>query len=90
VTAWRSALDRALRAVSDFGAQALVVPMGLDTFEGDPISGFTLHSEDYPAVGAALASARLPTVFTFEGGYAVAEVGINAVSLLEGFQRHAA
>jgi acetoin utilization deacetylase AcuC-like enzyme len=87
VAAWRSALDQALQAVADFGAQALVVPMGLDTFEGDPISGFTLRGEDYPPVGAALASARLPTVFTFEGGYAVAEVGINAVNLLEGFQR---
>lgn len=90
VSTWRSALDRALQAVSDFGAQALVVPLGLDTFEGDPISGFTLRSEDYPAVGAALASAGLPTVFTFEGGYAVDEVGTNAVNLLEGFQRHAA
>jgi acetoin utilization deacetylase AcuC-like enzyme len=89
VTAWRAQLDQALQAVSDFGAQALVIPMGLDTFEGDPISGFTLRSEDYFAVGAALASARLPTVFTFEGGYAVAEVGTNAVNLLEGFQRAA-
>ena len=87
VAVWRAKLDQALQAVSDFGAQALVVPMGLDTFEGDPISGFTLQTEDYFAVGAALASARLPTVFTFEGGYAVAEVGTNAVNLLEGFQR---
>jgi len=27
----------------------------------------------------------LPTVFVFEGGYAVAEVGVNAVNVLEGF-----
>ena len=87
--AWRAALDTALRAVSDFGADALVVPMGLDTFEGDPISGFTLQTGDYAAVGAALAGAGLPTVFTFEGGYAVDEVGTNAVNLLEGFQRAA-
>jgi acetoin utilization deacetylase AcuC-like enzyme len=87
VRAWRGALDRALQAVADAGASALVVPLGLDTFEGDPISGFTLRSSDYAAVGAALASAGLPTVFTFEGGYAVAEVGINAVNLLEGFEK---
>ncbi len=86
---WRQTLDHALQAVADFGAQALVVPMGLDTFEGDPISGFTLRSADYFAVGEALAGAGLPTVFTFEGGYAVAEVGVNAVNLLEGFQRAA-
>lgn len=89
VQAWRAALDTALRAVGDFGADALVVPLGLDTFEGDPISGFTLKTSDYAAVGAALAGAGLPTVFTFEGGYAVDEVGTNAVNLLEGFQRAA-
>jgi len=75
--------------VAAFKADALVVPMGLDTFVGDPISGFTLQSADYVAVGEALASANLPTVFTFEGGYAVDAVGTNAVNLLEGFQRWA-
>ena len=87
--AWRAALDQGLQAVKDFGAQALVVPMGLDTFEGDPISGFTLKTGDYFAVGQGLASAGLPTVFTFEGGYAVDAVGVNAVNLLEGFERAA-
>jgi len=86
---WRTALAQALHAVTAFGADALVVPMGLDTFEGDPISGFRLRSEDYFTVGAALAGACLPTVFTFEGGYAVADVGLNAVNLLTGFQEQA-
>jgi acetoin utilization deacetylase AcuC-like enzyme len=83
---WRAALMDALAAVQRYQASALVVPMGLDTFEGDPISGFTLQSDDYCAVGAALATAGLPTVFTFEGGYAVDAVGTNAVNLLEGFK----
>jgi acetoin utilization deacetylase AcuC-like enzyme len=83
---WQQALDQALQAVADFGPQAVVVPLGLDTFEGDPISGFSLRSNDYLQVGRALAGLGLPTVFTFEGGYAVAEVGINTVNVLEGFQ----
>lgn len=87
--AWSAALAQALAAVQRFQADALVVPMGLDTFEGDPISGFTLKSADYFAVGEALARAGLPTVFVFEGGYAVEAVGTNAVNLLEGFQRAA-
>jgi acetoin utilization deacetylase AcuC-like enzyme len=28
-------------------------------------------------------------VFTFEGGYAVAEVGVNAVNVLQGFDERA-
>ena len=62
-----------------------MVSLGVDTFEGDPISGFKLKSDDYLRMGEDLARAGLPTVFVFEGGYAVAEVGVNAVNVLEGF-----
>ena len=86
---WRIALKHALRRVLEFRPQALVVSLGLDTFEGDPISGFTLQSADYFAVGKDLAAAGLPTVFVFEGGYAVAQLGVNAVNVLEGFSRRA-
>lgn len=86
-TAWRRALHQGLQAVADFAPAALVVALGLDTFEADPISGFALRSSDYFEVGADLAALRLPTVFTFEGGYAVAELGVNSVNLLEGFLR---
>jgi acetoin utilization deacetylase AcuC-like enzyme len=33
-----------------------------------------------------LAQLGLPTVLTFEGGYAVAEVGVNTVNVLEGLR----
>ena len=83
--AWREALRAGLAAIDAFGAQALVVALGVDTFEGDPISGFRLRSADYLTMGRDIAGARRPTVFVFEGGYAVAEVGINAANVLEGF-----
>jgi len=86
---WRAALGQALQAIARSGAQALVVSLGLDTFEGDPISGFHLRSEDYLRVGADLAAAGLPTVFVFEGGYAVDAVGVNAVNVLDGFAQAA-
>ena len=82
---WFDALEHALSAIQRFGAQALVVSLGLDTFAGDPISGFLLQSADYLRVGERLALAGLPTVLVFEGGYAVAEVGVNAANVLEGF-----
>jgi len=89
-TRWREALARGLQAVGDFGAHALVVSLGVDTFEGDPISSFALQSADYLTVGRDIAGLRLPTLFVFEGGYAVAEVGVNAVNVLEGFERNVA
>ncbi len=82
---WRAALAQALQGIARFGADALVVSLGLDTFDGDPVAGFKLQSDDYLRVGADIAVAGLPTVFVFEGGYAVAEVGVNAVNVLAGF-----
>jgi acetoin utilization deacetylase AcuC-like enzyme len=63
-----------------------VVPLGLDTYVGDPISGFKLKSEHYLRVGRAIAGLRLPSLFTLEGGYAVTDFGVNTVNVFEGFQ----
>ena len=84
---WREALRQALQGIVRFKAEALVVSLGLDTFDGDPVAGFKLQSDDYLRVGADIAAAGLPTVFVFEGGYAVAEVGVNAVNVLAGFEQ---
>ena len=84
-TTWAQALDTALAAIQKFGADALVVSLGMDTFVGDPISGFTLNSDDYLRVGERLQAVGLPTVLVFEGGYAVEEVGVNAVNVLQAF-----
>jgi acetoin utilization deacetylase AcuC-like enzyme len=81
---WFAALDVALAATRRFAAQALVVSLGVDTFVGDPISGFRLQSDDYLRMGERLARVGLPTVWVFEGGYAVAEVGVNAANVLQG------
>jgi len=56
-TRWRAALHAGLEAIKSFGADALVVALGVDTFEGDPISGFTLRSADYLTVGEDIAAA---------------------------------
>jgi acetoin utilization deacetylase AcuC-like enzyme len=82
---WRAALMRALQRIADFGPDALVVALGVDTFAGDPISGFGLASEDYLQVGRDVASTRLPVVYTLEGGYAVEAMGVNVVNVLEGY-----
>ena len=82
---WSAALHEALSRIERHRADALVVALGVDTFAGDPISRFTLGSDDYLRIGETIAAAGLPTVFTFEGGYAVAEVGVNVVNVLAGF-----
>ncbi len=83
---WFAALKSACARVTQHGADALVVSLGLDTFEGDPISKFALRSDDYLRLGAALQSLGLPTVFILEGGYAAKELGVNAANVLDGFE----
>ena len=85
VETWFAALDRALASVAKFKPDALVVSLGVDTFEGDPISNFKLKTSDYPMMGQAIARLKLPTLFAMEGGYAVAEIGDNVVGVLSGF-----
>ena len=82
-------IDGPRPGIKAYGAQALAVSLGLDTFADDPISGFTLRSADYLQVGVDLAPAGLPTVCVYEGGYAVADVGVNAVNVLQGFLQNA-
>jgi acetoin utilization deacetylase AcuC-like enzyme len=82
---WGQALDRALAHTSRFAADAMIVSLGVDTFKGDPISHFRLESEDFLRIGERLASLKLPTLFVMEGGYAIDEIGINTVNVLQGF-----
>ena len=85
VATWFAALDCAIKRIAEFKPDALVVSLGVDTFEGDPISHFKLKTSDYPLLGEQIARLKLPTLFLMEGGYAVAEIGDNVVGVLTGF-----
>ena len=71
--------------IGAYGPDALVISLGVDTFKDDPISFFRLESEDFRTYGSRLAKLGLPTLFVMEGGYAVEEIGVNTVNVLEGF-----
>jgi acetoin utilization deacetylase AcuC-like enzyme len=83
---WFAALATACERIKQFGAEALVVSLGLDTFEDDPISTFALKTSDYLELGAVLKQLSLPVVFILEGGYAAKELGVNAGNVLTGFE----
>ena len=83
---WNSSLVSAIDQIAKFGADAVIISLGVDTFERDPISFFKLTSPDFIKVGASIASLNLPTLFVMEGGYAVEEIGINTGNVLMGFK----
>jgi len=87
-TSWSDyspALDTALSRVNTFGPDVLLVSLGLDTFEHDPISQFKLKAEDYLRLGERIAKFGKPALFLFEGGYNLDAIGEIAVNVLEGF-----
>lgn len=86
---WFAALAQGCAHLQAQGPEALVVSLGLDTFEGDPISKFRLRHADFRRLGAEIAALGLPTVFVLEGGYATAQLGDNAVAVLDGFEQRA-
>jgi len=83
--AWSAALEVALARLQAYAPDLLLVSLGVDTFKADPISQFKLESDDYLFLGERLARLGLPTLFVMEGGYAVAEIGINTVNVLAAF-----
>ncbi len=86
---WREALEDACAQIEAFGAEALVISLGVDTFKEDPISKFKLESENYLEIGRIIEALEKPTLFVMEGGYAVEAIGVNAVNVLTGFEEAA-
>jgi acetoin utilization deacetylase AcuC-like enzyme len=84
--AWFAALEEACSAVDRCRVDALVVSLGLDTFAGDPLSGFRLDGDDFVRLGRRLKGMNLPTAFILEGGYAAAALGVNAANVLDGYE----
>ncbi len=82
---WNEALHDACKKISQYSPDALVVSLGVDTFKDDPISFFKLESEDFIRYGHSIGKLRIPTLFVMEGGYAVSQIGINTVNVLDGF-----
>jgi acetoin utilization deacetylase AcuC-like enzyme len=77
-----AALDRACEAVARWGADALVLALGLDAFVGDPFAGLTVTTPGFGRIGATVASMGLPTVIVQEGGYLCPELGDNLAEVL--------
>jgi acetoin utilization deacetylase AcuC-like enzyme len=83
--AWLDAIGRAAEAARDFGAEALVVPLGFDASEDEPLAALAVTPDGFARAGAALAGLRLPSAITQEGGYNVELLGTLLARFLTGW-----
>ncbi len=79
------ALSGALAKIHAFGAQMVVVSLGLDTFVTDPICDLSITTDGFRRCAELVAQLGLPAVILQEGGYDVPNLGINVQSWLVGY-----
>lgn len=83
--AYLGAVDLAVAALRSVCPDYLVISMGLDAVVGDPIGKFRLSPEGWREAGARIARLALPTTIIQEGGYAVDQLGRDALGFLSSF-----
>lgn len=79
---FRAALATALTRISGFGADVIVVALGLDAHEDDPFQGLRVTTPGFRAIAADIAALGLPLVLVQEGGYVSNALGANLTSFL--------
>lgn len=72
---WLAALDAGCAAVRAFGAEALVLSLGFDASEAEPLRFLSVSDDGFARAGEAISRLRLPTAVIQEGGYNVDRIG---------------
>jgi acetoin utilization deacetylase AcuC-like enzyme len=80
------ALGRAQKAIASFAPTALVLALGLDASEHDPLAALKITTDGFRRIGEAIARFGLPTVIVQEGGYLSDILGANLTATLGGFE----
>jgi acetoin utilization deacetylase AcuC-like enzyme len=80
-------LQRAAEAIDAHDPAVIVLSLGTDTADGDPVGGLGLSTDAYARIGAAIAALGRPVVSVHEGGYDLARIGGDSVNVLRGLSR---
>ena len=83
---WLAALDTALARIQEFAPGALVIALGLDAHEYDPLKGGAVTTAGLARLAEQIASLRLPTVIVQEGGYLTEHLSDNLAMFLTAYE----
>jgi acetoin utilization deacetylase AcuC-like enzyme len=84
--AWLDALEQALQRIREFAPGALVIALGLDAHEADPLQGGAVTTGGYARLAEKIAAGNWPTVIVQEGGYLTPHLGDNLSMFLSAFE----
>jgi acetoin utilization deacetylase AcuC-like enzyme len=82
---WLSALASGLDAIRGFRADALVVSLGFDASEHEPLNALAVTADGFARASEAIGGLRLPTAIVQEGGYNTQVLGHLLSRFLGGF-----
>ncbi|MGR3497701.1 MAG: histone deacetylase family protein [Limimaricola soesokkakensis] len=88
--AWHGAIEQALARIAAFAPGALVLSLGLDAHENDPLRGLAVTTDGFRVAGEMIAAAALPCAMVQEGGYLSADLTDNLAAFLGGAMGRAA
>lgn len=80
------ALETGFQKIKAHGAEALLVSLGFDAFENDPIGCLKITTGGFGEIARRIAGLGLPTLLVQEGGYDCEGLGPNLTSFLGGFE----
>ena len=72
---WLEAVAAGIARLRASGPEALVVSLGFDASEHEPLAALRVTEDGFARAGAAIAAMRLPTAIVQEGGYNTAVLG---------------
>jgi acetoin utilization deacetylase AcuC-like enzyme len=73
--AWLAGLRHALAAIARFGAEALVVSLGFDASEHEPLHFLSVTEDGFARAAGLIGETRLPCALVQEGGYNTDVIG---------------
>lgn len=85
--AYLAAIARGLDRVAAHDAGALVVSLGLDAADEDPVGVLNVTTEGFRCAAALIAQINVPVLLVQEGGYPCEALGRNLVAFLDGLSR---
>jgi len=82
---WLASLRYALAQIRIFGAEALVISLGFDASEHEPLRYLSVTDDGFARAGEAIAATKLPCAIVQEGGYNTEVIGELLKRFLSGF-----
>ena len=81
-----TALDGALDQIAAFNPDILVLALGLDASEADPLAFLAITTDGFKRISECIRRRNWPTVLVQEGGYISAQLGTNLAAFLAAYE----